>query len=247
MKKKTKSHSKRKHSTVGASTSERWLNCPGSVALNDKCEEEPESPASLRGTQAHEILEKLLIAARDKKKPGKLTHQDIELIKATAVKIMKLVPKGAKLNVEIDVDLSFIDPRAFGSLDISIVRIFDHLHIIDYKNGTSPVKAEKNTQLIFYALGEAHRHNYEFFDVTMTIMQPRSKNKIKESSWTISMEELKAYIPLFKKGMARTKDKKAKLFMGSWCFFCPAGKQGECPLMNKKKFGSEDLGFDAID
>ena len=49
------------HAKLSASSSERWLNCPGSIALIDKAPPPRESKYALEGTTAHECMEKMLL------------------------------------------------------------------------------------------------------------------------------------------------------------------------------------------
>lgn len=49
------------HARLGASSSKRWMNCPGSVALSEGIPD-PTSEYALEGTCAHELLEKVLDA-----------------------------------------------------------------------------------------------------------------------------------------------------------------------------------------
>ncbi len=48
------------HSNVGASSCERWWNCPGSVALNTKLPPAPPTKYAAEGTAAHALCEKYL-------------------------------------------------------------------------------------------------------------------------------------------------------------------------------------------
>ena len=49
----------KKHSKVGASSCKRWMNCPGSVALNETAQKK-DSIYSAEGTVAHELCETIL-------------------------------------------------------------------------------------------------------------------------------------------------------------------------------------------
>src|SRR5690606_30590166 len=52
-------HAKRKHALLSASGSERWLNCPGSVRLEQDFPDTT-SPYAQEGTAAHELSEIML-------------------------------------------------------------------------------------------------------------------------------------------------------------------------------------------
>src|SRR5262245_24177460 len=53
-------HSEREHALCSASSSSRWLNCPGSVGLGLTVPEPPKSEYAEEGTKAHELAERML-------------------------------------------------------------------------------------------------------------------------------------------------------------------------------------------
>lgn len=139
----------------------------------------------------------------------------------------------AELGIEKRVTLDFIDEEAFGTPDDYIAAEFDTLEVFDYKYGTKLVRPEKNKQLIFYALGIAHRFEYNFAWVKIWIIQPRAQGYQGPMLWTTTMANLMPYISVFKRGIARTKKQPKKYVEGDWCFFCKAKKI--CPAVNEQR------------
>ncbi len=232
-----------KHADLSASGSPRWTQCPGSVQLSKQCPPSPDNEASLTGTHAHALLE---LANRY---PGLMRlngEHPIGIAVEIALKFCnQLKKKVDTFEVEVRVDLNFIGQEygedMHGTCDILGLSTFQTLYVYDYKNGKKAVDVvnkhpttgvlSHNTQLIYYALGAAERFGWDFEDVELGIIQPNA-GKMPVKSAKLKRAELKAYIPLFKKAIARTKETKPKLFEGSWCFFCPA--KGICPLITKK-------------
>ena len=164
----------KKHAKFSASSSKRWINCPGSVNLCAVVPPLPDTDFSKEGTEAHEVLEIFLLnrhrdlkqvkAALLKKWPAKVEMIEHGFNSALAIK-NRLNPESI-LFIESKVDLSFIEPDTFGTLDCAILD-GKHLSIIDYKYGagieaeTVSDTGEINSQLAFYALGLMHYINRE--------------------------------------------------------------------------------------
>jgi hypothetical protein len=234
------SHKERAHSKYSASGSEKWLNCPASVALEEQSPPSADTPWSLEGTLAHEILEQYLKA---KLNPKDLSEALVylEMLEKTPVEMQDYVEMagdrmlkiakeaGAVLISEQRIYNTIIDEEMFGTTDGAVVQHFGTLHIIDFKYGKGHiVSPEKNTQLLQYALGYAEKFNWNFYDVKLHILQPRSGEGW-HKTWGLTMRELKDFwLPIFKKGVARTKSSVAKSFEGNWCYWCRA--KAICPV-----------------
>lgn len=229
------------HAELSASGSDRWLNCPGSVALIRKAPPEKESPYAEEGTKAHALLELWLthikgsttgyiIPKQFSKVPGM-----VDAVRFAIVDVQKnwRKVKGQELLIERKVSLEkIVGPDMFGTADIGIVEDFGRLEINDYKHGAG-VRVEVeyikhgmrslNTQLVYYALGLAAEFDFNFDKVTLKITQPRCNHPLGPvRATTVDMKELLSYVPLFKKGVERTEKKDAKRIAGPWCKFCKA-------------------------
>lgn len=240
----------KKHALFSASGSDRWLNCPGSVALSKDLPNTTNKWAE-EGTKAHELLELWLRhhIAKGKSKPFKIPSgypRDMVLHVRKAVNFLidHWDDTAEEMVVEKRVSLEHIHEDMFGTTDVSIVAHFDRLKVWDYKHGQGHVVnvSEQgssgivliNTQLAFYALATAHEYHYDFRDVEIGVAQPRAPHKLGTMrSEVFSMAELKAYEYIFKKGVERCLKPNPKLNVGSWCHFCKANEI--CPKQVEKR------------
>ena len=241
---------KKLHAKFSASGSERWINCPGSIALSAKAPAQVDSVYAKEGTDAHTVLEFVMknrkvpsnkvVGALKRQWPMAMITHAIE----TAGNIYKLVPKDAELLCETRVDLEFVDEGMFGTVDAAIVELFGTLWVIDYKYGAGRlVDPKENTQMIYYALGIAHKFHFNFADVVLAIAQPRIVHRDGFfRTWRMEVTELMAYESFFKKKVAAAKSPNAPLKAGRWCFFCPA--QSICPAVNASQFEEAQRDFD---
>lgn len=242
-------HKERKHSKFSASGSSRWFSCPGSVELSEG-QPDKSSPAALEGTLAHEVLEKTMIAHIEKKPrywlPGELqnmgskslpvTKDMINLANDAAAFIIRLhrLHTHSDLLVENKVYLDFIHPEMFGTYDGAVLDYFGTLHCFDYKYGKGhSVSPTKNLQMIFYGIGLAHKHDWNFKKIRLWIIQPRIKNYDGPVFWDVTVEELRGYVLRFKAAVKRVEENPNEYVEGSWCFFCKAKKI--CPLKKDNK------------
>ncbi len=222
------------HAKYSASSSERWLNCPGSINLSERAPPQRESEFAIEGTLAHECLE-FMLKNRKKKNlviDGKYEHEMMVYAEDLIAWIEMIQARNSTMGTkaiilsETRVDASeFTCPDQFGTLDAAIVEEYGELVVIDYKYGAGvPVDPEENTQLIFYALGIAHKYDYNFTKVTMVIDQPRAFQEDGQTrrSWTIPIQKLMEWIPVFKEGVEACDSPVAKLSAGKWCRWCPA-------------------------
>ncbi len=237
-------HAERKHSKFSASGFDRIMGCPGSVQLSEGMKSK-ENASSREGTHAHEVLEAFLkttlVGAY------KATTSEIQPILQSAPRYMLdhvrpiaqfisdlASQEDAELLVETRVYLDFIHPEAFGTFDSAILDYFGTLHVFDFKYGKYAVSPKENYQMIFYALGLAHLHHWNFKRVRVWIAQPRAKNYRGPVFWEISMAELKSYIPVFKEAIRRAIEE-PNVFVEDpkWCYFCVA--KTKCPLKQENR------------
>lgn len=228
------------HAKLSASSSKRWMECPGSVVLETLFgNDEDESPYAEEGTKAHAVAEARLTALfnpRSRKAAGRVKtlkdEVDAEMWQFTGqyeafckeiADEMALDGHTVRAYIEQKVCFDKWVPHGFGTVDFCAVGGND-LHIVDFKYGKGvPVYAEDNTQMRAYALGflqemEVIYDNLE--TVTMHIMQPRINNI---SSATITVAELTKWAeeelkPKAKKAYANTREYQP----GKHCKFCKA-------------------------
>jgi hypothetical protein len=239
------------HAVLGASSAKRWLNCCGSVKLIEQAPPQRDSEHSKEGTRAHELMEVLL-----KSLPKKLAYEKLLQLKADYgldmfnnvypmyEEIKSRLKNVDELLVEARVDLDFIGPDMFGTVDASLVEHFGTLEVIDLKYGAGViVEVEDNYQLLYYALGIAAKYDYNFTKVKMTIYQPRAFHAGGVwRTWEIDVEYLQTAIVLFKKGVQRVESGNTRLMSGDWCKFCPAAVI--CPEVTKNALAQAKVDFD---
>jgi hypothetical protein len=227
------------HSVLGASSAERWMNCPPSAKLVQGMEDET-SPFAEEGSAAHALCEWKVRKAL-KQRAGKRPNSDYwtdemeECSEAYRDFVMDIVGE-ARCHcsdviglVEQRVDFSCYVPEGFGTGDFLLVAD-GKLHVVDFKYGRGvPVYAGPkegigpgNPQMMLYALGALNLFEclYDVEQIAMTIYQPRLQNV---SSYTISVDELKewAEMELRPKAILASKGE-GEYLPGSWCRFCKA-------------------------
>lgn len=239
----------KKHSKFSASGAERWFSCPGSVALSEGLPDK-DSPYAAEGTLAHEVHERLLkseFAGNDLKSAREFAKWRVEnnisneMFAYVAKSAYFISGLASELGLEPDdclvetkVSLAFIDPAAFGTLDAALVDYFGTLHIFDFKYGVGhAVSPDKNLQMIFYALGIAHLHHWNFQKVRLWINQPRVRGFDGPVYWEISIAELRAWVKAFKKAIGVVRAEPEHYTEGEWCHWCKA--KSICPLKKEKK------------
>lgn len=201
-----------KHSYFGASSSERWITCPGSVTL---CAKAPKTGGSSsfanEGTAAHELAEKSLLSRR---MPVNFYGETIlvedtafvvdnEMVEAVTMYVNEVLKVASKkhnpgirdpYHVETKFDLRWFSGRGdmFGTCDACVPDTANRtIHVFDLKYGAGkPVYAENNTQLMYYALGILGKFGKQNFDeAVLHIVQPRCEES-GVSEWRISIENL---------------------------------------------------------
>lgn len=231
------------HAKLSASGSERWMNCPGSVKLSEGIPQAPASKYADEGTKAHEVLEKML-----KGYPATSHSQamiDNAIVAWDHIMMVEMsASHHALLFAETKVDLSFIGPDMWGTLDAAVVDEFRTLHVFDYKYGAGVVVEPKdNSQLIYYALGLLHKYAYNFTHVVLTIVQPRAEHPSGPiRSHTMTLAEIVKWEDRFRKAVVAVNSPKPKLEPGDWCRWCPA--KVKCPAISLLAMKQAQVDFD---
>ena len=153
-------HSTRAHAVLSASASSRWLACPPSAKLNAEIPDTTTDYAR-EGTCAHELAEykvNKLLGIEAKDPTENLDFYDSEMEDCTENYAQYIAEEISKYSapvvmVEQRLDFSRYVPGGFGTGDCIIVAD-DVLTVIDYKHGKGvAVSAERNSQMMLYALG----------------------------------------------------------------------------------------------
>lgn len=232
------------HAILSASGSHRWLNCTPSARLELEFENTT-SEAAREGTAAHALCEhklKKFLKKRSKRPVSDYNSDEMEeCTDAYAEFVMEQYEEAKKsckdpvILIEQKLDFSCYVPEGFGTGDCIIISD-DKLHIIDFKYGQGIlVEAEHNPQMMLYALGalEIYDALYDIKEVSMTIFQPRRENV---STWTISIEELKAWAEEELKPKAQMAyEGNGEYLPGEWCTFCKAAVKCRARAEEKMK------------
>lgn len=234
-------HSQRAHALLSASGAHRWLNCTPSARLEAQFPDTT-SEAAKEGTLAHEIAEakvrnyfqtldygkSWLNKELAKFKKRKLyapemdgyTNDYVDYCRAAALEWENL----PYIDVEKKLYFSAYVPEGFGTADLVMIG-GNKLRIIDLKYGKGvPVSAERNPQLMLYALGayNAYCMLYDIHEVELSIFQPRIDNT---SSWKVNIDELMAFGETVKTKAAIAIKGEGEQTPGDWCRFCRARAQ----------------------
>lgn len=238
------------HAVLSASGSHRWLNCTPSARLELEFENTG-SEAAREGTAAHALCEHKLKRALHMRSRRPVSDYDSdemeECTDAYAEFVMeqyeaaKQVCKDPVVLIEQRLDFSCYVPDGFGTGDCLIISD-DRLHIIDFKYGMGVlVEAEDNPQMKLYALGALAVYDalYDIREVSMTIFQPRRENV---STWTVSVEDLKAWAENELKPRAKMAyDGEGEYLPGEWCTFCRAAVRCRARAEEKLKLAQTEF------
>lgn len=180
------------HSRFGGSKADRWLNCPGSVALCASVPALPSSPYAAEGTMAHEVAEwalkngydNAIMAAADMPLSGgkMVTREMCEAVQVylDAVYEELTAAPDAELFVESKFVFSMIGDgkEVYGSNDAIVhTPSRKRVAVFDYKHGVGvSVTADDNAQLKFYAAGAILGNDWIVTGVELIIVQPRARD-----------------------------------------------------------------------
>lgn len=215
------------HSPIGASSYERFSNCPGSVGLSQilgLTDIDTSNEYSAEGVVAHSIAEKCLTQINITNLEGDLVEQDgyeieinsemIDGAKLYAETILADKLRGSlksKILVEQTVTMPELHPQISSTFDASF---YDpeakHLKVYDYKYGKNvQVDAKNNNQLLYYALLASKDLDVE--TVELVIIQPRAiyKDIPKIKRWSIKYKVVEQFKESLMKAIKRVDDSKA--------------------------------------
>lgn len=192
-------HADRDHALLSASAAHRWLVCTPSAVLESR-EPDKGSSYAAEGTLAHEFAEVYLRGGTEREtelkslRAKKLYTRDMEEYAQDYAAYVRgqLTAQDALLDIETRLDFSKYVPGGFGTGDCTIIQD-GVLTIVDFKYGKGVrVSAEKNPQMMLYALGaiEAYDFAFEFNAIRLCIFQPRIGNI---SEWAIPRVKLEQW------------------------------------------------------
>jgi hypothetical protein len=248
-----------KHALLSPSSAERWMNCPGSVALT-KDLPNTSSPYADEGTCAHFLASICLSEGQDassfisreivltesgehfacdtQEKPRYrlIVGDDFANYVQDYVDYVREVRDATKgvLHVEQRLSLEGVtgEEDSFGTSDAVIVTA-DELIVIDLKFGMGvQVNAEENPQLMIYGLASLDKYGLvqDFKNVRIAIHQPRLKHV---SEAVYSLNEIEEFRKVVAGSSTNTQSPNAELVPSEdACRFCKA--KATCPAISAK-------------
>lgn len=234
------------HAKYSPSSAERWMNCPGSIALSKNAPKSPDNKWSIQGTLAHTVFECAVTGQSFKKKTGadfpKVSRDMIE----HATKAWETIQGEAlafdEVLTEEKVKMPHIHEEFGGTLDLALVEYRGELWVIDYKYGVSFVPAQDNLQLISYAVGLLKKLGTDFTKVNLGISQPRAFSEDGPFRFVpMEVNEVLSWEGKFKRAIDKCEKPNAPLNPGKWCHWCPASTF--CPAISTKSLKSAQAEF----
>lgn len=248
------------HSTRGASSAERWLQCAGSINLTERLVKEKRvtlgsSRPAAEGTAAHLVLSSCLEDGSDAVDMAGITievqpwvfevdkemqegvQETLDWVRAT-IATYKAEGHEVKLYVEKGLS-SFTDPDAYGTADIIIHVIGVRLIIVDFKYGKGISVEPTSAQNAYY--GYLGIENYldeakPEFPIESWIAQPRiphPEGTIRKCD-TTNADLVDWWMQVILPGIEKTRDPNAPLVIGEHCRWCPS--RGHCPALKNETF-----------
>lgn len=227
------------HAKLSPSSAERWMTCPGSVALSEGYADSS-SAAADEGTAAHELAERILLGAKGDALVGLIAQNGVEWTAEMLQDVLRYTQSvqalvGAvcgTLMVEQRLPISEWtgESGAHGTAD-AVILAGTELIVADLKFGRGVVvDADENKQLRIYALAALREFEFvggPFEQVRIIISQPRLGAW---SEWTCTVAELEAFGDEVKAAAAAVSAPDAPLVpSGKGCKWCRAA--ADCPAL----------------
>jgi len=200
------------HSPIGFSGAERWMACPGSVALIATVPRQPSSTAADHGTLCHMVAAFWLLHGS----APQGTDPSIEnLVRPYVYTVWGCLPKTGVYSkilylVEARVAAPNIHPDCRGTVD---ALIYDHtakiLQVHDLKTGKWPVDAERNPQLMGYAVAACAQYKLKPERIDLYIHQVRLSREPKK--WSLDSMDLELFEEEVRDAIQKVEAEKAVL------------------------------------
>ena len=254
-------HAARAHSRLGASSSDRWMNCPGSVRLSAGLSSESSWYAK-EGTAAHQLAEWCLkhncdasayeepvITVEGDDFP--VTDEMTDAVQCYLDTVRSYEQDGGALFIEQRLALDHIDDELFGTADAVVWQPGpNRLVVIDLKYGKGKaVEVENNSQFLYYAVGADRElarsgRNVGYTgaaEIEVVVVQPRANHRGGPvRKWRLPSVELVEWMADLKGAVEATRGE-AALNAGDWCKFCPVA--ATCPELRRKALAAAQAEF----
>lgn len=181
-----------KHAKLSASSSHRWLACPGSVEVNWKAGRKKSNEHAILGTAAHTLLEvclrlelnpdTLVDAVLERDAPP-VTEDMADAVAYALDYITSYVANNPDAHVYVEhrcvygPSIGTTAALAFGTSDVIIDNYPKELVCLDYKHGVGiSVSVKENSQLQLYMLGQRHARG-RYHRYRAVVVQPRLRGR----------------------------------------------------------------------
>lgn len=238
------------HSRLGASSAERWMNCPGSNVLLNTLDlpQSDESEYARDGTAAHEAAAHCLRGNLDSWEIVGMEFHGVKVDAVMADAVQDYMDNIRSIREDHGPNVrSLVEYRIsgdfhnlfYGTVDDAELTVHlgsgagpNKLDINDFKYGEGiAVDAEHNEQMMYYAVGILEKNMFSDDDVvTLRIIQPRAfhlAGPVREWQTTAGALRLWKETKLIPAMVRAEID--LTLEPGEWCRFCPA--KIACPLL----------------
>lgn len=238
-------HSDRAHAKLSPSSSQQWINCPGSIQAQEGLPD-TDNEYAIQGTTAHQLAE--ICMTKDAKPEdfmGKIIK--VKLINKTFadIEVDAAMVKGAKMYVTwfkdeiadaeiwqfpkslymVETKVKITAIQDTGTADAIIYKEATKTLVIgDLKYGFNLVDPEENTQALLYAMGAAALFPQGAIEhVEITIIQPRGMHPDGPiRTWKMSYDEMLDWELFLYRAVEKTEEPNALRKAGKWCKYCKA-------------------------
>lgn len=237
------------HSSKGASSSHRWLNCPGSLKKSAGLPN-GDNDASREGTMLHDVAANWLIGYRDGDVFGKfagaapglldnLTTEQIEVVRAYVYTIQDdigLYGYADEFLIEERISIPDLHKDFWGTNDCATV-VGNKLTVYDLKCGFHPVEVEYdgmlNPQLGYYLLGVISRLGgyvgpdnvalpQSISALEIVVVQPRMGGVKRRQVDVVELYDLAQRLRV---AATLADSDLPPVLAGDWCRWCPARRE----------------------
>lgn len=251
------------HARFSPSSSERWINCPGSISAQEAIAEDEKDDgnlASRTGTAAHALLEICIILAV---KPEGFIGYELEpgcpVIDEKMVDTVNLAldwleeyveEHGADNIIVMPERKVYIGPmigltaeECNGTSDLSIVhKDRSQLTTADLKNGRMAVSPKENPQLMLYTAGDINElGGLKYKKYKNVIIQPNAAQRRPINEYEFTHPKLVQFLKVAENAAALAKLPDAPRVAGDHCFFCKA--KNNCQTRRRKAMASAQDDF----
>lgn len=247
----------RKHSRYGGSSAPRYMNCPGSVALNDATPAPPSGAYADRGTAAHHLAE---VCLRRNCHPtiflGKeMLRQEVDqamcdeiviYLNEVETEIAQSSTSQVFIEQDIALDVKGAEPgEVFSRLDCAVYHPeLARLRVFDFKGGFQDVEPDTAQIKLYAAMLLLSKPDWKIKTIVCTIVQPGSLgDDVKDFHFgTVDLLEFMGDV---EKAIAASKQPDAPLKVGPWCAkaYCNAFAAGTCPAVEAAALAGIGMDF----